>query len=294
MTEPASAYRLRHANRLCSTLTCNPCRDLLPKSPLDLTPMRRRTWRTHRCSSCQLTHPPRWSSHKHLLDQRCCDDRLNPPNTRPLPSAAAAARLAFVRPWAALAIALTTPCAKPSSPHLNVNCLRARTSPRMNRRGARSFTSWRRGTTRFAFIAGLAIAPRSFTNSCMQHKAPPHPHASCPPPVGVVVVTGDPPTGRGQLAAALQTEVTYPLKIQLRNRPPKRVIPSRSIAARWLSAVPGVPSRIPVPAARNASSPRRTSLRTRRSLTSRQVDMTPGVNRDRFVSVCRMHIVRIS
>jgi IS30 family transposase len=61
----------------------------------------------------------------------------------------------------------------------------------------------------------------------MQHKAPPHPHASCPPPVGVVVVTGDPPTGRGQLAAALQTEVTYPLKIQLRNRPPKRVIPKR-------------------------------------------------------------------
>jgi hypothetical protein len=41
-------------------------------------------------------------------------------------------------------------------------------------------------------------------------------------------VTGDPPTGRGQLAAPLQTEVTYPLKIQLRNRPPKRVIPKQS------------------------------------------------------------------
>jgi hypothetical protein len=41
-------------------------------------------------------------------------------------------------------------------------------------------------------------------------------------------VTGDPPTGRGQLAAPLQTEVTYPLKIQLRNRPPKRVIPISS------------------------------------------------------------------
>jgi hypothetical protein len=79
MTKPASAYRLRHANRLCSLLTCNACRDLLPKSPLDLAPMRRRTWRAHRCSPCQLIHPPRWSSHKHLLDQRCCDDRLNPP-----------------------------------------------------------------------------------------------------------------------------------------------------------------------------------------------------------------------
>ena len=59
----------------------------------------------------------------------------------------------------------------------------------------------------------------------MRRKNRAHPHASCPPPAGVVVVTDDPPTGRGQLAAPLQTEVTYPLKIQLRNRPPKRVIP---------------------------------------------------------------------
>ena len=119
-----------------------------------------------------------------------------------------------------------TPCAKASSPPLNANCWRARTSPRVNRRGARSSTSWRRGTTRCAFTAGSAIARRSFTNSCMQHKNRPHPHASCPPPAGAVVVTGDPPTGRGQLAVPLQTEVIYPLKIQLRNRPPKRVTPN--------------------------------------------------------------------
>lgn len=31
-------------------------------------------------ASCQLFHPTRWSSHKHLLDLRCCDDRLNTPS----------------------------------------------------------------------------------------------------------------------------------------------------------------------------------------------------------------------
>jgi hypothetical protein len=52
-------------------------------------------------------------------------------------------------------------------------------------------------------------------------------------------VTGDPPTGRGQLAAALQTEVTYPLKIQLRNRPPKRVIPNVPLDVVHLCSKPG-------------------------------------------------------
>ncbi len=33
-----------------------------------VTPMRRCTWRAHRSSPRQLMHPPRWSSHKHLLD----------------------------------------------------------------------------------------------------------------------------------------------------------------------------------------------------------------------------------
>jgi hypothetical protein len=146
-------------------------------------------------------------------------------NTPRSHSGDAAARPVCVRPWAALATVSTTPCAKVFSPALNASCWRARTSPRMNRHGARSSTSWRRGTTRFAFTAGSAIARRLFTNSCMRRKNRAHPHASCPPPAGVVVVTDDPPTGRGQLAAPLQTEVTYPLKIQLRNRPPKRVIP---------------------------------------------------------------------
>jgi len=46
----------------------------------------------------------------------------------------------------------------------------------------------------------------------------------------VAVVTGDPPAGRGQPVAPLQTEVTYPPKIQLPNRPPKRVIPKGRLA----------------------------------------------------------------
>ncbi|MGF6604743.1 hypothetical protein P3T23_009499, partial [Paraburkholderia sp. GAS448] len=32
--------------------------------------------------ACQLMHPTRWSSHRHLLSQGCCDDRLNPPYER--------------------------------------------------------------------------------------------------------------------------------------------------------------------------------------------------------------------
>jgi hypothetical protein len=52
--------------------------------------------------------------------------------------------------------------------------------------------------------------------------------ASCPPPAGVVVVTGDPPTGRGQLAALLKPEGISPFKIQLLNRPRKRVTPIAS------------------------------------------------------------------
>jgi HTH-like domain len=88
----------------------------------DLTPMRRRTWRAHRCSPCQLIHPPRWSSHKHLLDHRCCDDRLNPPNTLPLPSAGAVARRAYSRRWGRPATPMTTRCASRSSARWRRNC----------------------------------------------------------------------------------------------------------------------------------------------------------------------------
>ncbi|REG52208.1 two-component system sensor histidine kinase QseC [Paraburkholderia sp. BL6669N2] len=42
-------------------------------------------------------------------------------------------------------------------------------------------------------IAGPAISRRSFTNSCMPRKNRSHPHASCPAPAGVAIVTGNPP-----------------------------------------------------------------------------------------------------
>ncbi|WP_217283414.1 hypothetical protein, partial [Paraburkholderia sp. NMBU_R16] len=48
---------------------------------------------------------------------------------------------------------------------------------------------------------------------------------SCPPPAGVVVVIGDPPTDRGQLAQPLNLEDISPVEIQLLNRPRKRVTP---------------------------------------------------------------------
>ncbi|NRO99781.1 hypothetical protein GWC77_28675, partial [Paraburkholderia sp. NMBU_R16] len=42
---------------------------------------------------------------------------------------------------------------------------------------------------------------------------------------GVVVVIGDPPTDRGQLAQPLNLEDISPVEIQLLNRPRKRVTP---------------------------------------------------------------------
>jgi hypothetical protein len=60
--------------------------------------------------------------------------------------------------------------------------------------------------------------------------------ASCPPPAGVVVITeGDPPTGRGQLAALPETRGVCPSNIQLLNRPRKRVTPDhgRSSDTGW-------------------------------------------------------------
>lgn len=48
-------------------LARDPGRDLLPELPLELTPKRRRTWRAHSSSPCQLLHPSCRSSHKHLL-----------------------------------------------------------------------------------------------------------------------------------------------------------------------------------------------------------------------------------
>ncbi|NRO99782.1 hypothetical protein GWC77_28695, partial [Paraburkholderia sp. NMBU_R16] len=45
----------------------------------------------------------------------------------------------------------------------------------------------------------------------------------------VVVVIGDPPTDRGQLAQPLNLEDISPVEIQLLNRPRKRVTPSGSM-----------------------------------------------------------------
>ena len=67
MTETAPPDCQRHANRLCSLLTCNACSGLRPDSSRDLTPMRRRTWRAYHASPCQFMHLPHWSSHTHLL-----------------------------------------------------------------------------------------------------------------------------------------------------------------------------------------------------------------------------------
>ena|ERR1700675_4301817 len=66
----------------------------------------------------------------------------------------------------------------------------------------------------------------------MPHKNRPRPLAGCPPPAGVMVVIGDPPSGRGQPATSRQTEETHQDKIQLRNRPLKRVNPRQRVNVR--------------------------------------------------------------
>src|ERR1700736_243464 len=67
----------------------------------------------------------------------------------------------------------------------------------------------------------------------MPHKNRPRPLAGGPPPAGVMVVIGDPPSGRGQPATSRQTEETHQDKIQLRNRPLKRVNPNARALRRW-------------------------------------------------------------
>jgi hypothetical protein len=64
-----------------------------------------------------------------------------------------------------------------------------------------------------------------------------------------VVVRGDPPTGRGQLAALPKPEGISPLKIQLLNRPRKRVTPNvlqdEASAAQSVSGLPMFGERFP-------------------------------------------------
>lgn len=61
-------------------------------------------------------------SSQHLLSSRCCDDRLNPPNIRRLPSDAAAARQACSHRRGRPATPMTTRCASRSSARSKPSC----------------------------------------------------------------------------------------------------------------------------------------------------------------------------
>ncbi len=135
-------------------------------------------------------------------------DRLNPPNTRPLPSAAAAVTPACAPRWARSAIASTTPYARASSRHSNANCLRVSASIRVNKHDKRCSRGSKVGTTSAVVIAASVTARRSATSNFTKNKTESASRTSCPPPAGVVVVTGDPPADRGQLVARLKPEGT--------------------------------------------------------------------------------------
>ena len=124
-----------------------------------------------------------------------------------------------------------TPCARPSSPRLNVNCSRAGNSIRMDKPGRRCSPSSKTGTTRTDVTAASRIDHRSFTNRFIPNKVERPRTASCPPPASVVAVAGHPPAGRGQLATSRQTEETRPRRVQLLNRPLDRVIRNPSLWA---------------------------------------------------------------
>ncbi|MGF6695813.1 transposase InsO family protein [Paraburkholderia sp. MM5496-R1] len=136
---------------------------------------------------------------QHLLDQRCCNDRLNPPNTPPLPSGGAAEKPAYNRRWGPPATLMTTRCASHSSARSKPNCSVANTSRPTNRQGGVCSRFWRAGTTYAASTAASATVRRSNSKTCMR-KIKAYRRAGCPPPGSVVVLTGDPPPGRGQPA----------------------------------------------------------------------------------------------
>jgi hypothetical protein len=92
-----------------------------------------------------------------------------------------------------------------------------------------------------AVIAALVTARRCATSNCMKNKTESASPACCPPPAGVVVEIGEPPTGIGQLAALPKPEGTSPVKIRL---PP---IPGVAVSHYWLAprALWNSPSRNP-------------------------------------------------
>ena len=119
-----------------------------------------------------------------------------------------------------------TPCARASLRHSNANCSPAHTSKPTNMHGKRCSRGSKVGTTSAVVIAASVTARRSATSNFTTNKTESAPMASCPPPAGVVVVMGDPPTGRGQLGARPKPEEISPAEIQLLNRPRKRVTPT--------------------------------------------------------------------
>src|ERR1019366_6362255 len=80
--KPTRPDRRRHAGRDTGFLTREPTSNRFPKPLPMLTPRHRwATRRSHceppRSSSC----PPRWPPHIDTSSSRCCDDRLNSPNS---------------------------------------------------------------------------------------------------------------------------------------------------------------------------------------------------------------------
>jgi hypothetical protein len=133
-------------------------------------------------------------------------------NTPRSPSGGDVAKRLCSRRWAARATASTTRCVSPSSPRSNSNCSRACTSTRANRPGGRSSPDSKAGTTSVGYTAASATAHRSSSKPC-RRKPKPYRTAGCPPPAGVMVVTGDPPPGRGQPATQRSRETKSRINI---------------------------------------------------------------------------------
>jgi len=123
LAEPSTSHRRRHTSLDTGVLARDTTCDRLPEALSMLPPCHRRpTRRPHRRPPCSGRSPTPSPSHPHTSNQRCCDDRLNPPSTPRSRSAGAFATPSWSRRWARSATRWTTRSRRASSPPWSAIC----------------------------------------------------------------------------------------------------------------------------------------------------------------------------
>ena len=111
-------------------LARHPVRNEDPKAPLSLPVIGRWTPRgPHRRPSSRGRSPTSCSSHRNSSSTRCCDDRVNPPNTPPPRSTSSPRKTVSDGAWDGPGSVGTTPPQNRSSPPLRMKCTTGNLSP---------------------------------------------------------------------------------------------------------------------------------------------------------------------